>query len=92
MSKNQFRHNILQFNVLTTVQQNKKISNGSWSSDSAYYSSIPNYCYNNSIFQQQQIKQLQQQQQQQQQRQPFNINFLNQNEHLINDNFKSQFV
>ena len=90
MSKNQFRHNILQFNVLTTVQQNKKISNGSWSPDSAYYSSIPNYCYNNSIFQQQQIKQLQQQQQQQ--RQLFNINFLNQNEHLINDNFKSQFV
>ena len=94
MSKHQIQHKTPQFNVLTAIQQNKNISNGSWSPDSAYYSSIPNYCYNNSLLQQQQQQQqqIQQMQSQSHQRQPFNFNFLNQNELLLNDNFKSQFV
>ena len=73
MSKHQQKINN---NGATAIQQSKT---GSWSPDSAYYSSIPNYTYNNLL-------------QQSHQRQPFNFNFLNQNEHLLNDNFKSQFV
>lgn len=90
MSQQQFQQQ-KQFNLLTAIQQTK---NGSWSPDSAYYSSIPNYAYNNLLQHQQHQHQLQSSQQlQSNQRDAFNFNFLNQNEHLLlNDNFKSQFV